>query len=262
MSLRDKIVWITGASSGIGLAATREFLKRGSLVIVSARRRAELEKLAQDAEPGQVHVLPVDLSQADGLEDVCQQALAWKGRVDVLVNNAGVSQRSLALETDLETCRKIMELNFFAPVALSRGVIPSMIENKEGRIVIVSSVAGFVGTPKRSSYSASKHACQGWFDSLRAELDGTGVSVTVVAPGYVSTDITQSALTGQGQKHGQSDQGNAQGISPEACARALVKATEKRRREVYVGGKETYAIYLKRWFPGLVAKIVPGASPK
>ncbi|MDF1660414.1 MAG: SDR family oxidoreductase [Planctomycetota bacterium] len=262
MSLRDKVVWITGASSGIGLAATKEFLKRDAFVIVSARRKNELEKLAGDAAPGRVHVLPVDLSQADQLDEICQKALAWKGRVDVLVNNAGISQRSLALETDLQTCRKIMELNFFAPVALCQGIVPSMIENKDGRIVIVSSVAGFVGTPKRSSYSASKHACQGWFDSLRAELDGTGVSVTVVAPGYVSTDITQSALTGQGEKHGQSDQGNAQGITPEACAQTLVKATERRQREVYIGGKETYAIYLKRWFPGLVAKIVPGASPK
>lgn len=262
MSLRDKVVWITGASSGIGLAATKEFLGRGSFVIVSARREPELKKLAENYDEDRIYVLPVDLSQADKIEETCQKALAWKGRVDVLVNNAGISQRSLALETDLETCRKIMELNFFAPVALCRGIAPSMIENKDGRIVIVSSVAGFVGTPKRSSYSASKHACQGWFDSLRAELNGTGVSVTVVAPGYVSTDITRSALKGSGEKHGQSDQGNAQGISAEACASALVEATEKRKREIYIGGKETYAIYLKRWFPGLVAKIVPKASPK
>lgn len=262
MSLRDKVVWMTGASAGIGLAAAKEFLRRGAFVIVSARRKAELEKIADPSHADRVHVLPIDLSDADQLEGACQDALAWKGRVDVLVNNAGISQRSLALETELAASRKIMELNFFAPVALCRGIVPSMIANKEGRVVIVSSVAGFVGTPLRSTYSASKHACQGWFDSLRAELEGSGVSVTVVAPGYVATDITKSALTASGEKHGQSDQGNAGGISPEACAKALVDATEKRKREVYVGGKETYAIYLKRWVPGLVAKIVPKASPQ
>lgn len=258
----DRVVWVTGASSGIGEATAQAFALEGAFVILSARRKDTLQALAQRIGPERCLVLPVDLTDANARQAAVEAATAWKGRVDVLVNNAGVSQRAPALDTTEQAARAIMDLNFFAQIELTRAVLPGMLERKDGQVVVVSSVTGHVATPMRSTYAASKHALQGYFDALRAELHDSGVSVTVVAPGFINTNITQAAVTASGAPLGKQEADTANGMDPALCAREIVNATAKQKREVLIGGKEIYSVFLKRFFPGLTAKLVRHAVPK
>lgn len=259
---QDQVVWVTGASSGIGRATAKAFAAEGAHVIISARRRASLDELAEELGPARCLVVPVDVIDADARNEAVRTATQWKGHIDVLVNNAGVSQRALALDTTEEAARAIMDVNFFAPVELTRAVLPEMIRRKRGQIVVVSSVVGHVATPMRSTYAASKHAIQGYFDALRAELHETGVDVTLIAPGFIATEISESAVTADGSPLGRMEADTAGGMAPDRCAELLVDAVAKRKREAHIGGKEIYAIHLKRFFPGLTAKFVRRAVPK
>ena len=257
----DHVIWITGASSGIGEALARALSAEGARLILSARRRQRLEDLAAEL-PGESLILPLDLTDGEAIPGAVQQALAWGGRIDVLVNNAGISQRGLVEETQLSTVRRVMEINFFAVVDLTSQVLPSMLERGRGHIVNISSVAGYVGTPMRSTYCASKHALRAWSDSLRAEVSGRGLYVTTVCPGYVRTEISRSALTGDGSQKGTDDGVVASATPAHVVAAKMVTAIHRRRREFYVGGREIYAIYLQRFLPGLVAWAAPRAAPK
>lgn len=259
---KDKVVWITGASSGIGEALAEELAKQGAQLVLTARRSERLEALKQRLpQPGNVVILPGDLLDPSAIVPLAQRAQALVGRIDILVNNAGISQRSTALEASLEDVRRLMEINFFAPIALTNAVLPGMLERGSGSIVIVSSVAGYVGTPQRSSYCASKHAVRGYYDSLRAELHGTGVGVTVVCPGYVNTEITEHALRAGGGEHGKKDKAIANGLSAQTCAKAIAKAIARGKTELAIGGPEVLAIYAKRFFPKLVERLVPKQAP-
>jgi len=259
---KDKVVWITGASSGIGEALAEELAKQGATLVLTARRTDRLETLKQRLpQPSKVHLLPGDLQDSASIPALAQRAEALVGRIDVLVNNAGISQRAKALDARLEDVRRLMEINFFAPITLTNAVLPGMLRRKSGQIVIVSSVVGYVGTPMRSSYAASKHAVRGYFDSLRAELDGTGVGVTIVCPGYINTEITEHALSPSGVEHGKKDKSIQNGLPAEKCARVIASAIAKGKSEVVVGGAEVLAIYAKRFFPKLVERVVPKQAP-
>jgi short-subunit dehydrogenase len=259
---KDKVVWITGASSGIGEALARALADDGAILILTARRTDRLEALrAQLKDPRKVHLLPGDLGDPGAIEPLARTAEAFVGRIDVLVNNAGISQRTTALETRIEDVRRLMEINFFAPIALTNAVLPAMISRGNGHIVIISSVAGYVGTPLRSSYAASKHAVRGYYDSLRAELHGSGVGVTIACPGYINTEITEHAIAPGGREHGKRDKAIAKGLAPETCAKAILKAIAKGKTEMSIGGPEVMAIYLKRFFPKVVERFVPGQTP-
>lgn len=257
-TFRDKVVWITGASSGIGRAMADRLLDAGADLVVTARSE---EKLREIGPPERVHVVPADLTDEEARDRAVAEATAWRGRIDVLINNAGVTQRSSALETELSTTRWIMELNFFAPVALTRAVVPGMIERDTGRILVVASMAGYLPTPGRSTYAASKSAIRSWCDSLRAELDDTGVTVTVGSPGYVATGISERARTSDGTATGELEETDQNGMPPDQCARELLEATAAGKREAYPGGLETWAIYLKRFLPGLTARLLPRFGP-
>lgn len=185
----------------------------------------------------------------------------WKGHVDILVNNAGISQRARVEDSELSTVRRVMEINFFAIVDLTQQVLPAMLARGSGQIVNMSSVAGYVGTPLRSAYCASKHALRAWSDSLRSEVSSRGLSVTTICPGYVRTEISRAALTGEGAAKGVDDEAVARAMPADVAAAKMVTAIYRRRREFYVGGKEIYAIYLQRWLPGLVAWFAPRAAP-
>ena len=253
-SLSGKKVWITGASSGIGEALAHELCSRGALVLASARRKERLEQLQKDARgPGRIEILPLDVSETDEARSWVEDAEAKVGAIDVLVHNAGISQRSLVAETTLEVDRRIMEVNYFGVVALTKALLPRFVERRRGHFVVVSSVTGYVGTPERSAYAASKHALHGFFESLRAEQHERGLRVTMVCPGFVDTDITHSALSGDGKAYGQRATTNASGITPDACAKAIASGIEHQKREVYVGGKEIAGIYLRRFVPGVLA---------
>jgi dehydrogenase/reductase SDR family protein 7B len=252
MRFRDKVVWVTGASSGIGEAVALAFSREGAKLILSSRNAAELERVRQACEGDGHRVVPLDLTHPDSFPP----AVAEVDHVDILVHSGGVSQRSLAADTDLATDHAIMELNFFGTVALTKAVLPSMLARKSGHIVPISSVVGYVGTPLRSTYAASKHALHGFFDSLRAEVAKDGIAVTIVCPGYIRTNVSRNALTGNGSAFGKMDDTHERSMRPEECARRIVNAVANRKQEVVIGGLETWAVPLKRFVPRLVSRMV------
>jgi short-subunit dehydrogenase len=241
-----KVVWITGASSGIGEALVRAFSQEGARVVLSARRETELQRVAATCPgpPGNLLVLPLDLDRAADFPARARQIEDHFGPVDILINNGGIGQRGAVVETLLEVDRRIMETNYFGTIALTKVVLPGMIARRSG------------DTPFRSAYAASKHALQGYFDCLRAEVAGDNVDVVMVCPGFVRTEISRHALTPTGEKHNRMDQAQERGISPEKCAARTLEAIATRRREVLVGGIEVLAVPIKRFLPGLYARIV------
>lgn len=258
MAFQNKIAWITGASSGIGKAIAYALHEKGAKLILSSRREEVLKKVKQNCsgDPSDIHILPLDLADPESLTDKTQQALEIYGEVDYLFNNGGVSQRSLAVDTDMEVVRRVMEINFFGSVILTKGILPSMIERQSGHIIVTSSVMGKFGTHLRSSYAASKHALHGYFDCLRHEVYNDNIHVSLVCPGFIKTDITKNALEGDGSKHNQMGKGQSQGMDASEFADRLLPKIAKRREEIYIGGKEIWAVYLKRFFPRLLNKLL------
>jgi short-subunit dehydrogenase len=251
-----QVIWITGASSGIGEAVALAFARAGARLVLSSRRPEELERVRRACDRPDDHlVVPLDLARSETFPAAVAGVLARRGQIDVLVNNGGVSQRSLALDATPEVERALMEVDYFGPVALTKAVLPAMRMRRAGRIVVVSSVMGYVGTPGRSTYAAAKHALHGYFDSLRAELWREGIGVTLVCPGYVKTAVSDNAIGPRGEKHGQIDRTHQTGISAESCAAAIVRAVARAREEIYVG-REACAIYVMRFFPWLYSRIV------
>lgn len=255
---QPKTVWITGASSGIGEALAVRLSKTGCKLVLSARRTEELERVKNRcAQPENVFLLPLDVTDFDAAPQAAARATAFSGRVDVLINNAGVSQRSLVKETLFDVDRRMMGINFLGTVAITKAILPHFLQNGQGHYVTVSSVTGKYGTPFRSAYAASKHALHGFFDSLRAELEPSGIKVTVICPGFIKTPITYAALTGDGSPLNQSDTGNANGIDPDVFAEKMLRAVAKQKREKAIGGpKEMFGIFMKRFFPGLFAEMI------
>ncbi|HEX2123039.1 MAG TPA: SDR family oxidoreductase [Thermoanaerobaculia bacterium] len=255
MDFRDKIVWITGASSGIGEALAVAWSRAGARVVLSARNVAELERVRRLCANPERHVVkPLDLTDSAAIADAAAEVLSELGRVDILVHSGGVSQRSLAVETDLATDRAIMELNYFGTVALTKALLPSMLARGGGHIVPISSVIGYVGVPLRSAYAASKHALHGFFNALRAETHRHGIKVTIVCPGYIRTNVSENALRGDGTRHGKLDETHARAMLPENAAPAILRGVAAGKHEVHVGGREIHAIRLQRHLPRLLSR--------
>lgn len=254
---RDQVVWITGASSGIGEALAVAWSREGARVILSARKAGELERVRQAcAHPERHLVRPLDLVDEKTIETTAADVLRELGKVDVLVHSGGVSQRSLVADTAVTTDRAIMELNYFGAIALTKAVLPSMLARKSGHLVPISSVIGHVGIPLRSAYAASKHALHGFFDALRAENEKDGIRVTIICPGYIRTKISENALRGDGSKYGTTDDTHKGAMLPEVAALKIVDGVAKGKHEVRVGGREIHAILLKRWLPGVAARVI------
>lgn len=256
--MNQKVAWITGASSGIGEALALELARRGARLVLSARREDELRRVANatNLPPENVLVLPLDMTDEARLPAHVQTVLNHFGQIDYVFQNAGITQRGTVAETRFEVYRQLMEINFFGVVALTKAVLPHMMSRKSGHFVVTSSVAGKLGTKQRSGYCASKHALHGFFDALRAEIHEAGLHVTMVCPGYIKTPISLHALDADGQKHARMDQNQAVGMDPAKCARQIGNAVVRQREEVYVGGFETMGIYLKRFFPGILSRIL------
>jgi dehydrogenase/reductase SDR family protein 7B len=256
-TIAGKVVWITGASSGIGEALCHELAARGSSLVLSARRVDVLEKVRSAcANPDRHLALPLDMLAPDSFVAAFQNLLDRFGRVDILINCAGISQRGTALETDRLVDRRLMELNYFAPIALTKLVLPSMLARDDGQIVAISSLMGKFSLPARGAYSASKHALHGFFDALRFEVEPQGIAVTIVCPGYIRTNASFNALEGDGTPHNKWDKEIAGGMDPQKCALKIVHAIERRRREVYVCSTERIGLYLNRFTPGLFHRII------
>lgn len=255
MTVADRLVWITGASSGIGEALAYELSDRGARLVLSSRREEALQEVRRRcARPNAHHVQTLDLTDPESLQHAADAVRTDAGPVDVLINNGGISQRGTAADTEMDVVRRIMEVNFFGAVQLSKTVLPSMIERRQGHIAVVSSVVGKFGTPLRSSYAASKHALHGWFDSLRAEVHDAGIGVTMACPGFVKTNVASNALYPDGSPLG--EEAEEKGIPPSDCATAIADAVEKNKAEFYVGGWETVGVYLKRFFPSLFRRFI------
>src|SRR5688572_29719723 len=249
-------VWVTGASSGIGEALATAIVRGGARVVISARRLDKLHALrAATGRPDHVAVVALDQSHPEGVTDAVRSAVEAFGGLDTIILNGGVSQRSLACDTTLDVDRALMTVNYLANVAITKAVLPSLLEQPHPQIVVISSIVGRVGSPYRSGYAASKHALHGFFDSLRAELP-TNVTVTIVCPGFVKTDISMHSLTADGSPLRQMDRAQATAMSAAAFAERALRAILQRRREVAIGGREAWAVWLQRLAPGVLAHLM------
>lgn len=253
MKLKGKTVWVTGASSGIGEALAFEYAKLGANLILSSRNQQKLEEIAAECQQlgVQTNVTTIDLEDTASIKNCASIVLQKYPKIDILVNNGGISQRSLAVETSIEIDRKIMETNFFGAVTLTKEVLPALIAGGGGKIIVISSVVGKFGFPLRTAYSASKHALQGFFEALRAELYDNNVKVTIVSPGRILTNISINAVTKDGKKYGIMDEGQAKGMTADVCARKIIKAVNKNKKELWLGGKEVIMIYIRKYLPCL-----------
>lgn len=256
--IKDRVVLLTGASSGIGEALAYKLAIKGAKLVIAARRESELNRVKLACQnPADVAVLSLDLGEVNTLTQKVKDAEAFFGPIDILINCGGISQRSKIIHTELEVDRKIMEVNYFGTIALTKAVLPSMIARKTGHHVIITSATGIISTPLRSSYAAAKHALHGFFDSLRSEHYNDNMKVSLILPGFIKTQISLNALVGDGSKQNTMDDAQANGMSADECAAHIVKAIEKDKEEVYIGGmKEVAAIYVKRFFPALFSRIV------
>ncbi len=262
--MKGKVVWITGASSGIGEATAYEFAKHGAKLVLSARREEELErvKLKTGLNPEDVLVLPMDSEDYHHFEPHVNTVLSHFGQIDILFNNAGISQRSFVIDTDISVYERLLKIDLLSVIALTKAVLPHMLERKSGHIAATSSVAGKVATPGRAGYAAAKFGLHGFFDALRAEVYDHNIGVTVVCPGYIKTDISKNALASDGSQYGKMDSNQMKGMPPEICAQKIFQAILKNKAEEYIGGKEVIGVYLKRFLPGLLARIVRKQAPK
>ena len=257
-------VWITGASSGIGEACALRWAAEGAKLVLTSHEPEKLEEVAAQCRAAgapEVLVRPYDFRNPEGLEALAEEAWAAAGRIDILYLNAGISQRTTVEDTPPQMNRLILEVNFFAPTTLARVIAAKMVAAGGGKIAVTTSIAGRFGFPLRCAYSASKHALYGWFETLSAEYYAQGLRVTFICPGRVRTNISVNSLDKGGVPHGVMDPGQAGGITPEKAARIIVRGIRRSRREVPVGSKELIMLPIKRFFPGLAARLSRRIKP-
>jgi NADP-dependent 3-hydroxy acid dehydrogenase YdfG len=254
-------VWITGASSGVGEALAVALAGHGARLVLSARREPELQRVAQrckqaGAMDNDILVLPLDVTETDTMTERTNKVLDQFGRIDLLMNNAGLSQRSKCKDTDLSVYRKLLDVDVLGQIALTKEVLPHMLQRRSGHIAITSSVAGKVGVPNRTGYCAAKHAVMGFFDALRAEVEDDGIRVSTITPGFIRTAISHNALAADGQAFGKVDEHIEGGMDADEAARVILSGLAKGTREIPVGkGKEMSALWAKRVSPQLVFKL-------
>lgn len=264
MQFQNKTIWITGASSGIGEALALEWAKNAPNLILSGRNTEKLDSVSAACEKlgAKCQIVPIDLTNKESIVQAAKVVINKYPVIDILVNNGGISQRSTAIETPIDVDRKIMETNFFGAVTLTKEVLPSMVKNQKGHIVAISSIVGKFGFPLRTAYSASKHALQGYFDSLRAELKPDNIKVTIVSPGRITTNISVNAIDKDGASHGVMDPGQANGMPSDICARKIINAISKEKKDVLVGGKELIMVKIRKFLPALYYKMASKVNPK
>ncbi|KAK1799329.1 hypothetical protein P4O66_007566, partial [Electrophorus voltai] len=270
-NLQDKVVVITGASSGLGKECAHVFHAAGARLILCGRNQKRLQEVVQELEAvtdGKIRtyipcIVVFDLSDPDTVSRAAIEILKCHGHVDVLINNAGISYRGSILETRVSVQRDVMETNYFGPVAFTQAVLPSMVERGSGHIVAISSVQGKIAIPYRSAYAASKHAMQAYFDCLRAEVERFGLQVSVISPGYIRTNLSVNAITGDGSKYGVMDRTTAMGWDPEKVAQAVLKAVCYRQKDVLLAGPlPALAVYLRTLWPAAFFSVMASRAKK
>ena len=257
MNKKTKVVWITGASSGIGAELAVQYSNLGVKLILSSRRAEVLGQVKSNCcYPENIKILPFDLIDFKSVSELVKSAYELFGTIDVLINNAGISQRSLIIDTDFEVYKRLIEINYLGQVAISNAILPYFIKQGGGSFAIISSVMGKYSSPYRSGYAAAKHALHGFFDTLRMEHQNDNIFVTIICPGFVKTSISKNSLTGDGTPLGQYDRANARGLSVELSAKKIISAIDKKKWEISFGGKERMGVYLKRLSNKLLHYIV------
>ena len=257
MTFENKVVWITGASSGIGKGLALALSQQNCKLILSSRRLEALETVKQKCEnPEHVAVVAFDLADIDAMEAITKKALSAFGTIDVLINNGGISQRSLIKDTDISVDKKLMEIDYLGTVALTKALLPHFIKKQSGHIAVVTSIMGKFGSPYRSGYCGAKHALHGFFDVLRMEHEKDNIKVTLVCPGFVNTNVAKNALVGDGSANNAQDTATEKGLSVPVFCKHMLKAITKEKFEVYIGNSEIRGVYLKRFFPKLLHKVV------
>ncbi len=253
MEFTKKTIWITGATSGIGKALAIELSNNRVHLILSGRNLEALKKTSEICVKNGSTVLqaPFDLGDINSVEKAAGKVLEKTSKIDCLYHFGGISQRSFVTETPLEVDRKIFEVNFFGTVALTKAVLPVMIKNGGGHIAVTSSIVGKFGFPYRSAYSASKHALHGYFESLRAENIKNNISVSIIIPGRIQTNISVNALNKNGLEHGKMDEGQQKGKSADETAKIIFRKLKRKKKEILVGGNETIMVHIRRFFPWL-----------
>lgn len=261
--LKNKVVWITGASSGIGEALVYEFAKHGSIIVLSARREQELARVAKAANLNETNslIIPFDLSNTAQADEYVQRIISQFKRIDIVINNGGQSQRSEAIDTPAETEHKLFEINYFSAINISKAVLPYMLKQGSGKIVVTSSIAGKFGFYLRSTYSAAKHALHGYFESLRLEVEKKGLSILIVCPGKIKTNVSLNAVSSSGDAHNKMDPSHENAMTAEECAKQIISGILTNKEEIFIGGKELLAVKIKRFFPKLFGKIIRKQSP-
>jgi short-subunit dehydrogenase len=264
MVFKGKTVWIIGASSGIGKALSLDFAKLKANLVLSSRNVDALKILQNNCfeYTGECSVIPLDLEDNSSFDALAAEVIRKNRSIDYLIVNGGISQRSLVNETPLTIDRRLMEINYFGNIAITKAVLPFMVKQQSGHIVVVSSIVGKFGFPLRSAYSASKHALHGFYETLRAEHKQDNIKVTIAIPGRVKTNISFNALKKDGSAHQQLDKGQADGISVESCSAQIIKAIRKQKKEVLIGGKELWMVRIRKYFPSLFYKIVTKMESK
>lgn len=256
-SMKEKVVIITGGSSGIGLACAETFGRKGAHIIISGRNKSRLEKAASqlEAKSISVHTIVADAASEEDNRRMVDETVARFGRIDILVNNAGISMRALFEDLQLEVFRQVMDINFYGTVYATKFCLPHLLKSR-GSIIGISSINGYRGTPARTAYTASKYAMQGFLEALRTEVMKRGVHVLVACPGFTASNIRNAALTANGSQQGTSPRDEGKMMSAEEVAEAIMKATEKRKRDLVLTTEGKLAVFLNKWAPGLMDTIV------
>lgn len=253
--MKDKVVIITGASSGIGRALAKEFASKGARLALGARRTDLLEKLQSELPYTEILIRKTDVSLESDCRMLIDETIKRFGQIDVLINNAGISMRALFEEVDLKVIRQLMEVNFFGTVYCSKYALPHLLKTR-GSLVGVISIAGYVGLPGRTGYSASKFAIRGFLDTVRIENQKKGLHVLVAAPGFTTSEVRKVALTTDGSPQGETPRDENKMMSSEECAKRIVHAVKKRKRELimtFYEGKLT--VLFSKFFPSLLDKL-------
>jgi short-subunit dehydrogenase len=257
MTFNNKVIWITGASSGIGKAVALELSKYNCKLILSSRRTTLLNDVKNECLlPKNVEVLPLNLADYKTMTTVVTKAISFFDKVDILINNGGISQRSLIIDTDIEVDKKLMDIDYLGTIALSKALLPHFISKKTGHFVTVTSLMGKFSSPYRSAYCGAKHALHGFFDALRLEHEKDNIKVTMICPGFVNTNVARNALTGDGSIQNKQDHATENGLEVSVFAKRMLKAIKKEKFEAYIGKGETKGVYLKRFFPKLLHRII------
>lgn len=259
-----KTVWITGASSGIGKEAATQYAQRGCHLIISARNQEKLSALQKElSTASSVEVLPLDLSYEASIIKAAEYVKGKFVKVDLVFHAGGISQRSYLKDTSVEVDRRIMEVNYFGTIILTKAVLPSMLRSGGGQFAVVSSLVGIFGYGVRSAYSASKHALHGFFESLELELGSEGIHSTIICPGGVRTNISVNALMGDGRPSGEMDEMQSRGMPVKRAVAKMISAIDRKKRLLILGSaKEKFGVLVYRIWPSLFFKIAQKQNPR